>query len=110
MSKKEKVMIPEPESVDTPVVNDHVKSQLPEPKGWKILIAMPKVDEKTDGGIIKASTTLRDEEVSNICGYVLKLGNECYEDIRRFPSGPWCKEGDWVVFRAYSGTRIKMYG
>ena len=44
MSKKEKVMIPEPESVDTPVVNDHVKSQLPEPKGWKILIAMPKVD------------------------------------------------------------------
>ena len=81
MSKKEKVMIPEPESVDTPVVNDHVKSQLPEPKGWKILIAMPKVDEKTDGGIIKASTTLRDEEVSNICGYVLKLGNECYEDI-----------------------------
>ena len=110
MSKKEKINIPKPESVETPVVEENIKSQLPEPKGWKILIAMPRVDEKTDGGIIKATTTLRDEEVSNICGYVLKLGNECYNDTKRFPNGPWCKEGDWVVFRAYSGTRMKMYG
>ena len=103
MSKKEQVNIPETESVETPIVEEEIKSQLPEPKGWKILIAMPRVDEKTDGGIIKATTTLRDEEVSNICGYVLKLGTECYNDSKRFPSGPWCKEGDWVVFRAYSG-------
>jgi len=109
MSKAE-VKIPEPESVETPKIDVDVKSQLPEPKGWKILIAMPKADEKTDGGIVKASQTIKDEEVSNICGYVMKLGPECYKDANRFPSGPWCKTGDWVVFRAYSGTRMKMYG
>ena len=107
---KENIKIPEPESVVTPDISKEVKSQLPEPKGWKILIAMPKAEEKTEGGIIKSSTTVKDEEVSNICGYVLKLGNECYEDTTRFPTGAWCKEGDWVIFRAYSGTRMKMYG
>jgi co-chaperonin GroES (HSP10) len=65
---------------------------------------------KTEGGIVKATQTIRDEEVSNISGYVLKLGPDCYKDKNRFPSGPWCKKGDWVVFRAYSGTRMKMYG
>ena len=71
---------------------------------------MPEVEEKTEGGIVKASTTVRDEEVSNICGFVLKLGPDCYLDKKRFPNGPWCKEKDWVVFRAYSGTRMKLYG
>ena len=102
--------MPEPESVKTPELSKEAKSQLPVPKGWKILIAMPKADEKSKGGIIKASSTIQDEEVSNICGYVLKLGTECYKDTKRFPTGAWCKEGDWVIFRAYSGTRMKMYG
>tara|TARA_R100001015_G_C4580844_1_gene137363 strand:+ start:395 stop:796 length:402 start_codon:yes stop_codon:yes gene_type:complete len=109
MSDKGKIM-PEPESVKTPELSKEAKSQLPVPKGWKILIAMPKADEKSKGGIIKASSTIHDEEVSNICGYVLKLGTECYKDTKRFPTGAWCKEGDWVIFRAYSGTRMKMYG
>jgi|TARA_R110000751_G_scaffold65869_2_gene134655 co-chaperonin GroES (HSP10) len=110
MSKKEAIKMPEPESIVIPKVDNEIKSQLPEPKGWKILIVMPTAEEKTEGGIIKATTTVKDEEVSNICGYVLKLGPECYNDTKRFPSGAWCKEGDWVVFRAYSGTRMKMYG
>jgi len=110
MSKEDLKNIPEPDSVEKPVVSDDVKSQLPEPKGWKILVAMPQADEKTKGGIVKASQTIRDEEISNICGYVLKMGKECYQEKNRFPTGPWCKIGDWVIFRAYSGTRIKMYG
>ncbi len=89
---------------------EEVKKQLPDPSGYKILVAMPEVEEKTEGGIVKASTTVRDEEVSNICGFVLKLGPDCYLDKKRFPNGPWCKEKDWVVFRAYSGTRMKLYG
>ncbi len=109
MSEKGKIM-PKPESVKTPELSKEAKSQLPVPKGWKVLIAMPKADEKSKGGIIKASSTIQDEEVSNICGYVLKLGTECYKDTKRFPTGAWCKEGDWVIFRAYSGTRMKMYG
>ena len=86
------------------------KSQLPDPMGWRILVAMPEADKKTDGGIIKAQQTLDQEEVANICGYVLKMGDDCYQDKKRFPNGPWCKKGDWIVFRAYSGTRLKLYG
>jgi len=107
MDKKATV---KPDSVDKPVVPENTKSQLPEPMGFKVLVAMPQAEEKTEGGILKASQTIRDEEVSNICGYVLKLGPDAYNDANRFPSGPWCKQGDWVVFRAYSGTRMKMYG
>ena len=110
MSKEALQDIPEPESVKKPPVDKKIRSQLPDPKGWKILVAMPSADEKTKGGILKASSTIKDEELSNICGYVLKMGSECYKDEKRFPNGPWCQLEDWVVFRAYSGTRIKMYG
>jgi len=110
MDKNKKIDIPKPDSVEKPEPSDDVKSQLPIPKGWKILIAMPKASETYDGGIIKPAQSKVDEETSNICGYVLKLGTEAYADKKRFPTGAWCKEGDWVIFRAYSGTRMKMYG
>ena len=84
------------------------KSQLPEPMGWRILVAMPEADKKTDGGIIKAQQTLDQEEVANICGYVLKMGDDCYQDKKRFPNGPWCKKGDWIIFGRYAGARIKI--
>ncbi len=95
---------------EEPPIELDTRKQLPEPKGWKILVAMPKSKEKTDGGIIKAAQTRDLEDTANIAGYVMKLGPDCYKDERRFPSGAWCKSGDWVIFRAYSGTRIKMYG
>jgi len=85
-------------------------SQLPEPKGFKLLIALPEVDEKTEGGILKASETIRNESVATVVGFVLKLGPDAYKDEKRFPNGPYCGEGDWVVFRAYSGTRVKIHG
>jgi len=85
-------------------------SQLPEPCGWKILIALPNVEDKTEGGIIKASETLQAEELSTIIGFVMKLGPLAYRDIVRFPTGPWCQEGDFILMRAYSGTRIKIHG
>jgi co-chaperonin GroES (HSP10) len=110
MGKEALKKIPEPESIEAPLIEEGVKSQLPQPKGWRILVAMPTAKEKTEGGILKAASTVRDEELSNICGYVLKLGDECYKDEKRFPSGAWCAKGDWVMFRSYSGTRIKMYG
>lgn len=85
-------------------------SQLPEPKGFKLLIALPEVDEKTEGGILKASETIRNESVATVVGFVLKLGPDAYKDEKRFPNGPYCGEGDWVMFRAYSGTRVKIHG
>ena len=84
--------------------------QLPEPSGYHILIGIPESEEKTDGGIHKARQTIEIEETATIVGFVLKLGPDCYQDKKRFPSGPWCKEGDFIIMRAYSGTRISIHG
>ena len=85
-------------------------SQLPEPTGYKILIALPEADKKTAGGIIKAEETLRIEETASVTGFVMKMGPDCYKDENKFPNGSWCKEGDWIIMRAFSGTRISIHG
>tara|TARA_R110002020_G_scaffold16143_1_gene57161 strand:- start:1383 stop:1793 length:411 start_codon:yes stop_codon:yes gene_type:complete len=85
-------------------------TQLPEPKGYKILIALPQVDEATEGGIIKSSQSQDEELIATVVGWVMSMGPDAYSDFSRFPSGPYCQEGDWVVFRAFSGTRIKIHG
>jgi len=85
-------------------------SQLPEPKGYKILIALPEVQETTEGGIIKSSSTQKEESISTVVGWVMSMGSDAYANYARFPSGPYCGVGDWVVFRAFSGTRIKIHG
>ena len=85
-------------------------SQLPDPKGYKLLIALPEPDEVTEGGIIKAKQTMEIEEVGSICGFVLKMGPDAYKDDKKFPSGPYCDEGDWILMRSYSGTRFKIHG
>ena len=85
-------------------------SQMPKPKGYKILIALPEPDEKTDGGIIKAKQTIHIEEVGSIVGFVIEMGPDAYKNPERFPSGPFCEKGDWVVMRAYSGTRFMVHG
>jgi|TARA_R100001594_G_scaffold80256_1_gene114793 co-chaperonin GroES (HSP10) len=85
-------------------------TQLPEPSGYKILIALPEIEEKTTGGILKAEETVRSEEVATIVGFVLKMGPDCYKDQKRFPSGPWCKKGDFILMRTYTGTRFRIHG
>ena len=87
-----------------------IASQLPEPKGYKLLIALPEIDETTEGGIIKSAQSQHEEAISTVVGFVLKAGPDAYANFSRFPSGPYCREGDWVVFRAFSGTRIKIHG
>jgi co-chaperonin GroES (HSP10) len=85
-------------------------TQLPEVKGFRILCAVPNVDEKYESGIIKADKTKHIEEHSTVVLFVIKVGDMAYADKERFPTGPWCKEGDFVITRAYSGTRIKIHG
>ena len=85
-------------------------TQLPEVRGYRILCAVPSVDEAYESGIIKAGTTKHIEEHSTVVLFVIKLGDMAYQDKDRFPTGPWCKEGDFVITRAYSGTRIKIHG
>lgn len=85
-------------------------SQLPEPTGYRILVMMPKVAERTDGGIIRPEDVRAREEVASTLCFILAMGPDCYKDAKRFPNGPWCKVGDFVLVRAYSGTRFKIRG
>jgi co-chaperonin GroES (HSP10) len=91
-------------------MSEKTASQLPKPTGYKLLIALPEPEEKTDGGIIKASQTLQAEEIGSIVGFVLETGPDAYASQDRFPSGPYCKKGDWIMMRSYSGTRFKVHG
>ena len=90
--------------------DENFASQLPEPKGYKLLIALPEIEEKTEGGIIKSAQTQYEENIATIVGWVISMGPDAYTNFSRFPSGPYCKVGDWVLFRAFSGTRIKIHG
>lgn len=87
-----------------------LQAKLPDPKGYKILIAIPKLTGKTDGGVYMPDELKKAEETASIIGYVLKMGTEAYKDDKRFPNGAYCKEGDFIIFRSYSGTRFKVHG
>lgn len=84
--------------------------QLPEPSGYRILCAIPEIEKTTEGGIIKADITIHHEELLTTVLFVVKLGPDCYKDETRFPSGPWCKEGDFVLVRPHAGSRLKIHG
>ena len=96
--------------VDTDEEAPQTASQLPEPKGYKLLIALPEVDEKTEGGIIKSAKYQYEEQIATVVGWVMSMGPDAYRDEDRFPNGPYCQQGDFVIFRAFSGTRIKIHG
>jgi len=86
-----------------------LEAQIPKPVGYHILIAMPSIDDTFgDSGIVKAEKTLREEHILSMVGVVLDMGDQAYSDADRFPTGPWCKQGDYVMFRANSGTRFKV--
>jgi co-chaperonin GroES (HSP10) len=84
--------------------------QLPEPSGYRILCAIPEVDDTYESGILKADTTMHYEEVLSTVFFVVKMGPDCYKDPSRFPTGPWCKVGDFILARPNSGTRLKIHG
>lgn len=87
-----------------------VLEKLPVPKGYRVLIVVPEIEEKTKGGIIRPDVLKSKEETASIVGQVLAMGSDCYADPDKFPSGPYCRIGDWIMFRAYSGTRFKVAG
>jgi len=93
-----------------PETPEQKAKQLPDPSGYRMLCAIPEVDKKSDGGIIKADITVHHEELLTTVLFVLKMGPDCYKDDKRFPSGPWCKQGDFVLVRPHAGTRLKIHG
>ena len=84
--------------------------KLPTPTGWRILVMPFKVKEETKGGIIIAQETLDRARVATQVGYVLKMGDLCYQDKDKYPTGPWCAEKDWVIFARYAGSRMEIDG
>jgi len=84
--------------------------QIPEPCGFHMLCMVPEVEDKFDSGIIKADTTLFAEERLTTVLFVMKLGPDAYKDQSKFPTGAWCKEGDFVLVRPHSGSRLKIHG
>ena len=84
-------------------------SKLPNPTGWRILILPFKMKEKTKGGLYLGQDTFEKQQIGSNCGMILKMGSQCY-DKERYPEGPWCKEGDWVVYARYAGSRIQIDG
>ena len=84
--------------------------KLPDPTGWRILVMPFQVKEETKGGIIIAQETLDRARAAVQVGYVLKMGPLCYGDKERYPTGPWCKEIDWVIFARYAGSRMQIDG
>ena len=84
--------------------------QLPDPSGYRILCGIPNIDETYESGILKSDMTLQHEELLTTVLFVIKMGPDCYKDKERFPSGPWCKEGDFILVRPHAGTRLKIHG
>jgi len=85
-------------------------TQLPQPSGYHILVTIPEAEEKYESGIFKADETRRHEEVLATVFFVVAMGPDCFKDKKRFPTGPWCKEGDFILARPNSGTRLKIHG
>jgi co-chaperonin GroES (HSP10) len=83
--------------------------QLPKPSGYRILCAVPEVEKATEGGLLKADITLHNEELLTTVLFVMELGPDCYQDKNKFPSGPWCKQGDFILVRPHAGTRVKIH-
>jgi co-chaperonin GroES (HSP10) len=97
-------------AVNFQATSDEKAKALPEPSGYRILVAIPEQDKEYESGILKSDATLYQEEVLSTVFFVVKMGPDCYKDPTRFPNGPWCKVGDFVLARPNSGTRLKIHG
>tara|TARA_B110000495_G_C22452620_1_gene282594 strand:- start:12 stop:398 length:387 start_codon:yes stop_codon:yes gene_type:complete len=93
------------------ITEEELENQLPTPVGYRVLIAMPEVEDTYgDSGIIKSNREVQLDTVMSTIGLVLDMGAQAYSDKDRFPTGPWCKQGDYVMFRMNTGTRFKVNG
>ena len=98
----------EPKKVEKDLTSETAK--LPKPTGWRLLVLPFKMKEKTKGGILITDDVIERSQVASTCGLVLDVGPDCYKDKERYPDGPWCKKGTWVIFARYAGSRMKIDG
>ena len=83
--------------------------QLPKPSGYRILCAIPEVEKEYESGLIKADQTVNFEEKLATVLFVVDMGPDCYADKTKFPNGPWCKKGDFILIRPNAGTRLLIH-
>lgn len=96
--------------LDPEQIGGSLLERMPEPTGWRLLILPYRGKGKTDGGIYLPDKILEEQTVSTQVGYVLKVGSLAYKDTEKFPFGPWCEQGNWVMFARYAGSRFKIDG
>jgi len=97
-------------ALDPEKIGASLLERMPSPTGWRLLILPYRGKGKTDGGIYLPDAVVQENTVSTQVGYVLKVGPLAYKDAEKFPSGPWCKQADWVMFARYAGSRFKIDG
>ena len=94
----------------TPEKQKKELEKVPEPTGWRMVLYPLKLKNKTSGGLHLTDDTVEQSQVAtNVCK-VLKMGPSCYKEKEKFPDGPWCKEGNWVLITRYAGSRIRIEG
>jgi len=96
--------------LDPAAIGCSLLERMPNPTGWRLLILPYRGKGKTDGGIYLPDKVVEEQTVSTQVGYVLKVGALAYKDPEKFPVGPWCEQGDWVMFARYAGSRFKIDG
>jgi len=96
--------------LDPESIGGSLLERMPDPTGWRLLILPYRGKGKTDGGIYLPDVVVQEQTVSTQVGYVLKVGPLAYRDTEKFPSGPWCEQGNWVMFARYAGSRFKIDG
>ena len=94
-----------PENMDQSVID-----RIPKPTGWRIVVLPFRPPKKTKSGIVLAEQAVDRQNLATVCGYVVAVGELAYGDTEKFPNGPWCKKGDWIVFGRYAGARISIEG
>ena len=95
----------------TVLTDNEIDAQLPKPVGYRVLVALPQQQDTYDGSnILKTDTVKRHDHIMSIMGLVMDMGEQAYGDKERFPTGAWCKQGDYVMFRANTGTRFMVNG
>jgi co-chaperonin GroES (HSP10) len=95
----------------TKIADEQWEAQLPVPVGYRLLVALPDIDDHYEGtSLLKTDTEKHREYIMSIMGVVIDMGADAYSDKERFPEGPWCKVGDYVMFRMNTGTRFKVNG
>ena len=96
--------------LDPGKIGEDLLDRMPSPTGWRLLILPYRGKGQTEGGIYLPDKIVEENSVSTQVGYVLKVGELAYGDKTKFPDGPWCKKGNWVMFARYAGSRFRIDG